>query len=505
MQFVGTTVRPEDTDVDLLCVPVLRDGDQFSDLPGLDQATGGEIGRARAAGEFRSKVYEIFVTPVTGSGAGWKARRIALVGVGRAAEVDAERIRRVAAICGYLGRRHTAASVGVVLRAGLSGPMAAQHVTDGLSAAELEMAFYKTDADPPRPYPGRFVIVAPGETQAAIDAAVKRGRIIGEAANFARTLAHEPANVLPPRVFAERVSEAATSAGLSVEVLDENRIQALNMRLLLSVSQGSAEPPRLVVLRHTPAGGAAKPDIALVGQGVTFDTGGISIKPSDGMERMKGDMSGGAAVAAAMTAIARLGSKKHVIALIPMVENMPGGKASRPGDVVKGASGKAVEIINTDAEGRLILADALWYARELGAARIVDVATLTGAIMVALGRTTSGLFGQPVTWVNAVAAAASRAGDRFWPMPIYEEARDQIRSEIADIVNSAGRYGGAVTAAAFLREFVGDTPWAHLDIAGTAWAESKEPYQPKGSTGVAVRLLTELGMTAGEPVPGSAG
>ena len=503
MQFVGSTARPEDTDVDLLCVPVLRDGDQFNDLPGLDAATGGEIGRARTAGEFRSKAYEIFVTPVTG--AGWKAKRIALVGAGRQNDVDAERIRRVAAICGYLGRRHTAGSLGVVLRAALSGPAAAQHVTDGLSAAELEMAFYKTDADPPRPYPGRFVIVAPGEPQAALDNAIRRGRIIGEAVNFTRTLAHEPANVLPPRVFAERVFEAARTAGLGVEILDEHRIQALQMRLLLSVSQGSAEPPRLVILRHAPPGGSSTPEIALVGKGVTFDTGGISIKPSDGMERMKGDMSGGAAVAGAMTAIARLGSKRHVIALIPMVENMPGSRASRPGDVVRGASGKAVEIINTDAEGRLILADALWYARELGAARIVDVATLTGAIMVALGRTTSGLFGQPRAWVDAVAAAAARAGDRFWPMPIYEEARDQIRSDIADIVNSAGRYGGAVTAAAFLREFVGDTPWAHLDIAGTAWAESKEPYQPKGSTGVAVRLLTELGMTAGEPARESQG
>jgi leucyl aminopeptidase len=503
MQFVGTTARPPDTDVDLLCVPVGRDHDQLTDLSGLDAATGGEINRARSSGEFRSKSYEIFVTPVIGSG--WKPRRVALVGVGRQDEVDPERIRRVAAICGYLGRRHTAASVGFVLRGAVSGPAAAQHVADGLSAAELDMAFYKSDGDPPRPYPGRFVIIGPGQRPAELDEGVRRGRIIGEAVNFTRTLAHEPANVLPPRVFADRVAEAAKSAGLAVEILDEDRIRALKMGLLLSVSQGSAEPPRLVVLRHKPAGASATPEIALVGKGVTFDTGGISIKPSDGMERMKGDMSGGAAVAGAMTAVARLGSTRHVIALIPMVENMPGGRASRPGDVVRGASGKGVEIINTDAEGRLILADALWYARELGAARIVDVATLTGAIMVALGRTTSGLFGQPKTWVDAVHTAAARAGDRFWPMPIYEEAREQIRSEIADIVNSAGRYGGAVTAAAFLREFVGDTPWAHLDIAGTAWAESKEPYQPKGSTGVAVRVLTELGMTAGEATPGSAG
>jgi len=237
--------------------------------------------------------------------------------------------------------------------------------------------------------------------------------------------------------------------------------------------------------------------LGLVGKGITFDTGGISIKPADGMERMKDDMAGGAAVAGAMLALARLKSPYKVIAVIPLAENMVGGRASRPGDVVRGASGKTVEIINTDAEGRLILGDALWYARQLGVTHMVDVATLTGACMIALGRHVSALFGQPRSWVDTVDRAALDAGDRVWPMPIYEEAKDQIRSEIADMINSAGRPGGAVTAAAFLREFVEDTPWAHLDIAGTAWAESKEPYQPKGATGVAVRTLTELGLTGG--------
>jgi leucyl aminopeptidase len=216
-------------------------------------------------------------------------------------------------------------------------------------------------------------------------------------------------------------------------------------------------------------------------------------------------MSGGAAVAAAVRALAELGAPCRVIGIIPTTENMPGGKATRPGDVLTGASGKTVEVINTDAEGRLILGDALWYARKLGATHLVDVATLTGACMVALGRTVSGLFGQPPEWVSTVESAAQRAGDRVWHMPIYEEATDQLRSEIADMVNSAGRYGGAVTAAAFLREFAGDVPWAHLDIAGPAWAETKEPYQPKGPTGVAVRALIELGMTRAGTNPGSAG
>jgi leucyl aminopeptidase len=235
-----------------------------------------------------------------------------------------------------------------------------------------------------------------------------------------------------------------------------------------------------------------------VGKGITFDTGGISIKPADGMERMKDDMAGGAAVAAAMRAIALLKGTSRVIAVIPTTENMPGGRATRPGDVLTSANGKTVEVINTDAEGRLILGDALWYAQKQGATHLVDVATLTGACVVALGRVASGLFGSPDGWVATVQAAAARAGDRVWPLPVFDDYREQLRSEIADMVNSAGRPAGAITAACFLKEFVEDRPWAHLDIAGTAWAEDRKPYQPKGATGVAVRVLTELGMTGGQ-------
>jgi leucyl aminopeptidase len=280
-------------------------------------------------------------------------------------------------------------------------------------------------------------------------------------------------------------------------VLDEHALAKLGMNLLLGVGQGSASPPRLIVLRHEPAGAPASPVIGLVGKGVTFDTGGVSIKPADGMERMKSDMSGAAAVAAAMLAVARLGGTYRTVAVIPSAENMVGGKAIRPGDVLRGANGTTVEVINTDAEGRLILGDALWYAQKLGCTHLVDVATLTGAVTVALGRHVSGLLGQPQGWVDTVSGIAADAGDRVWQLPIYEEAREQLRSDIADIINSAGRPGGTITAAAFLREFAGDVPWAHLDIAGTAWAESKESYQPKGATGVAVRTLTAVAMTGG--------
>jgi leucyl aminopeptidase len=502
-QFAGSTAPPAAAAVDLLFIPVFQQDDALTDLPGLDEATGGEVGRARSAGEFRAKLYDVFVTPVVASR--WQARRVALVGAGAPGDADPERIRRVAAACGYAARRRRAASVGFLVRGGLPSPGAAQHVADGLSAVEFDAACYRqrTDAEPAETE--RVEVIVPGGDAAAVSALVTRGRIIGECANFARALANEPGNVLTPRELASRIAAAASGAGLAVDVLGEDRIRALQMGLLLAVSQGSAEPPRVIVIRHEPPGAPEAPVLGFVGKGITFDSGGISIKPADGMERMKDDMAGGAAVAAAMIALARLQAPYRVIAVIPSSENMPGGRAMRPGDVFRGANGKTVEVINTDAEGRLILGDALWYAQELGATHLVDVATLTGACMVALGRTVSGLFGQPDSWVDVVRATARRAGDRVWHLPIYEEARDQLRSEIADMINSAGRAGGAVTAAAFLREFAGERPWAHLDIAGVAWAESKEPYQPKGATGVAVRLLTELGRTAGKPDPESAG
>ncbi|HEY7476282.1 MAG TPA: leucyl aminopeptidase [Vicinamibacterales bacterium] len=497
--FVCRSTRAEDAEVELLFVPVFEQDDRLGDVPGLDEATGGEIARARSSGEFRAKLYDVFITPVTGKG--WKARRLALVGAGDPVDADAERLRRVAATCGYVARRRSASSIGWLVRRGLDGLRAAQNAADGLTAAAFDSGVYKHAGDSAGPFPARVEIVAPGIEAGPLRDAVRRGQVIGESANFARALCNEPGNVLTPREFAARVSAMASDVGLGVEILDERQMRELGMGLLLGVAQGSAEPPRLIVLRHEPAGAPAAPVLGFVGKGITFDSGGISIKPADGMERMKDDMAGGAAVAAAMRALTLLDAPGRVLGLIPTTENMPGGRATRPGDVIRGASGKTVEVINTDAEGRLILGDALWYAQELGATHLVDIATLTGACVVALGRTVSGLFGTPEQWVDTVRTTAANAGDRLWPMPIYEEAREQLRSEIADMVNSAGRPGGAVTAAAFLREFVNDRPWAHLDIAGTAWAETAEPYQPKGATGVAVRVLTELGLTGGRPGP----
>jgi leucyl aminopeptidase len=234
--------------------------------------------------------------------------------------------------------------------------------------------------------------------------------------------------------------------------------------------------------------------LALVGKGITFDTGGISIKPSDNMDKMKDDMSGGAAVLCAMAALSRLNAPVRCIGVVPTTENMPGGRAMKPGDILTSAEGKTVEVLNTDAEGRLILGDALWYARKLGATHLVDIATLTGACVVALGKTTSGLFGRPDRWVDAVKTASDRAGDRSWPMPVFDDYKDLLKSEIADFTNTGGRAGGAISAALFIKEFVGELPWVHMDIAGTAWAEEAKPYQPKGATGVGVRTLAELAL-----------
>jgi leucyl aminopeptidase len=494
--FSGSASPIDQADVDLLFVPLFQRDETSQDLAGLDEATGGEMSRAIGSGEFSAKPYEVLVTPVRGKG--YKARRIGLVGAGKRADATPERLRRIAATCGYAARKRSVKSVGFVVRAGLDVRVAVQAAADGLSAAEFDGATYKRRDEDDGRYPGQWIVVAPGAEPSLLRDAVAHGRTIGESANAARELANEPANVLTPRVFADRVAAMSSAVGLEVEVLNEDEIRALKMGLLLGVAQGSVEPPRLIVIRHEPAGAPASPVLALVGKGITFDTGGISIKPADGMERMKDDMAGGAAVAAAMRALALLKAPFRVMAVIPTTENMPGGRATRPGDVLTSANGKTVEVINTDAEGRLILGDALWYAQRQGATHLVDVATLTGACVVALGRVASGLFGSPDAWVETVRAAATRAGDRVWALPVFDDYREQLRSEIADMVNSAGRPAGAITAACFLKEFVEDRPWAHLDIAGTAWAEERKPYQPKGATGVAVRVLTELGMTVGQ-------
>jgi leucyl aminopeptidase len=479
-------------DADLLVVPWFE-GEPADAEPGLDAATGGEIARAVASKEFQAQRYEMFFAPVTDRS--WRARRIALVGGGRRTDKLSEMIRKMASAAGLTARQKHIGRVAFAIRGDGDVAGNAQAAAEGLTLAEFSGGSYKT-CDPPPAAAQTWVIAATGAGGAdtAIASAVARGRILGECSNLARELSNEPGNTLTPSEFARRASAIASEAGVRVDVLDETRIAELGMGLLLGVARGSNEPPRVMVFHYDPPGAPQTPVLGLVGKGITFDTGGISIKPADGMERMKDDMAGGAAVVCAMRALALLKAPTRVIGVVPTTENMPGGKAIKPGDILRSAEGKTVEVINTDAEGRLILGDGLWYARQLGATHLVDVATLTGAVVVALGKLTSAVFGTPESWVNQVRKAAERGGDRVWPMPLVEEYREQLKSEIADFTNTGGRAAGSITAALFLKEFSGDLPWAHLDIAGTAWADEAAPFMPKGATGVAVRTLAHLAL-----------
>ncbi|MEO5742942.1 MAG: leucyl aminopeptidase [Vicinamibacterales bacterium] len=460
---------------------------------GWSDPTGGEIDRAIASKEFTGKLFETLVTPIVDRQ--YRARRLAAIGLGRQSEFTVDRARRVAAAIGLMARNRKIARVAFLAHGVLETAEMIQAIAEGLTLAEFDAGRYKTTGYEPFELTSLSIGVEE-PMPAAAERAAYRGRVIGEHCNMARELDNEPGNTLTPSVFAERLSEIARGGGLKVDVLDHHELERLGMGMLLGVGRGSAEPPRLVVMRYEPRGAAASPVLGLVGKGITFDTGGISIKPAADMDRMKDDMAGGAAVACAMRALAELQAPIRVIGVIPIAENMPGGRAIRPGDVLKSAAGKTVEVINTDAEGRLILGDGLWYARQLGATHLVDVATLTGAISVALGKIASGLFGTPTNFVEHVRQVAERAGDRCWPMPLFDEYKDQLRSEIADMINTGGRLGGAITAALFLKEFTGDLPWVHLDIAGTSWADENKPFMPKGPTGVGVRTLVELAFTS---------
>jgi leucyl aminopeptidase len=487
-----SAASPADIDTELLAVPIFEGEDMSAELRTLDTATGGALLRAHQSQELRGKLYEQLVTPVTN---GWRIGRVAFIGAGQRSEFTLERVRRLAAAAALSARERRVQRFAWLNRGDLPILKAVQAATEGIAISAYSADRYKSGERGAPPL-DQAVIAVSGANASELEAAINRGRILGESSNIARELSNEPSNVLTPTTFAERATEICEAAGIAVDVLDEGDIAALGMGLLLGVARGSAEPPRVIVMRHRPASAPQAPVLGLVGKGITFDTGGISIKPADGMERMKDDMAGGAAVVCAMRAIGLLKAPINVIGIVPTTENMPGGRAMKPGDVLTSASGKTVEVINTDAEGRLILGDGLWYAHKLGATHLVDVATLTGAAVVALGKVTSAIFGQPDPWVDVVRRTLEDAGDRCWPMPLYDEYGDQLRSDIADMLNTGGRPAGACTAAMFLKEFAGGLPWAHLDVAGTAWLDDPKPWMVKGASGVAVRGLAELAFTS---------
>jgi leucyl aminopeptidase len=382
-------------------------------------------------------------------------------------------------------------TIGLISRLGGDAELATGAAAEGAIMGLFEPDKYRT-VDKEERSIERLVVIESGANDEAMKRGAERGRIIGDSVNFTRDLANEPGAYMTPSDLAERARGIANEFGLSVDVLDEARMEQEGMGALLSVSHGSEEEAKLIILKYTPREGSGEDDeqlLAFVGKGITFDSGGISLKPGENMELMKYDMTGGATVLGAMRAIAQLKPSISVLGVVPASENLPSGKATKPGDVVTAMSGKTIEIINTDAEGRLVLSDAICYAKKLGAKRIIDMATLTGAVSIALGDVNTAILGTDQKLIDEVIASGRDVGEKFWQLPLDKEYTKQIKSDIADIKNVGGRKAGTITAAAFLKEFADGVSWAHLDIAGTAWGDDAKPYRSKGPTGVAVRTL----------------
>jgi leucyl aminopeptidase len=440
-----------------------------------------------ASGEATGKSFE---TTLLHRPAGLKAKRLLLLGGGKAKSFSAAELRKLAGTAVRTLKGKSIRSFAFALpERGASAADGVRAVVEGVYVGDFDPDYYKSDRKDQKI--DSVTIVARGD-QASLDQALNIGRIIGESQTFTRDLVNEPSNRMTPTIMAERAKKMAAEVGLKCEVYGADKIKELKMGAFWGVAQGSDEPPALIVMRYEPVGAPEKPHLGLVGKGITFDTGGISIKPADGMEKMKYDMAGGATMIGVMRAIALLKPKVKVTAIVCATENMPSGKAQKPGDVQIAMSGKSIEIINTDAEGRLVLADGLCYARQLGCTHIVDAATLTGAVVVALGYVNAGIFASDDQMYDRFAQANKQAGEKMWRLPLDDEYKEIIKSNIADIVNSGGRWGGAISAAMFLKEFAEDTPWIHLDIAGTAWMEEAKPWIAKGPSGIAVRSLIEF-------------
>jgi len=439
-----------------------------------------------ASGEVSGKAFETNLLHKPGS---LKAKRLLLVCGGSAKKFSSYDLRRIAGAAARTLKSRGIRGFAVVAPPSIAGDEAVRSIFEGVHVGNFDPDYYRSDRKDQKI--DEVTVLASGDA-GTLEKAAKEARIIGESQNFTRDLVNEPSNRMTPTILAERANKMCAEVGLKCEVYGADKIKELKMGAFWSVAQGSDEPPALIVMTYEPAGAPPKPVLGLVGKGITFDTGGISIKPADGMEKMKYDMAGGATMIGAMRAIALLKPKVKVIGVVCATENMPSGHAQKPGDVQIAMSGKSIEIINTDAEGRLVLADGLYYARQLGCTHLVDAATLTGAVVVALGYANAGIFANDEDMYNRFHAANAKAGEKMWRLPLDDEYKEQIRSSIADIMNSGGRWGGAVTAAMFLKEFAEDTPWIHLDIAGTAWMEDQKPWIAKGPSGIALRSLVEF-------------
>jgi len=440
-----------------------------------------------SSGEATGKMFE---TTLLHRPAGLKARRLLLLGGGKAKSFTAAELHKLAGAAVRTLKGKSIRSFAFALpENGIAADAGVRAIVEGAFVGNFDPDYYKSDRKDQKI--DAITIIAKGG-QEALEQALQAARIVGESQNFIRDLVNEPSNRMTPTMLGERARKMATEVGLKCEVHGADKLKELKMGAFWGVAQGSEEPPALIILRYEPEGAAKDVHVGLVGKGVTFDTGGISIKPADGMEKMKYDMAGGATMIGAMRAIALLKPKVKVTAIILATENMPSGKAQKPGDVQIAMSGKSIEIINTDAEGRLVLADGLCYARQLGCTHLVDAATLTGAVIVALGYVNVGVFANDDPIYERFAKASQQAGERMWRLPLDDDYKENIKSSIADIVNAGPRHGGAINAAMFLKEFAEDTPWIHLDIAGTAWMEENKPWISKGPSGVALRSLVEF-------------
>jgi leucyl aminopeptidase len=454
----------------------------------LPEATRQLLDELQKARELTGKSFEFTLLR---SPAGLAALKLLVVGAGKRDKFTGTILRQLAGAAARHLRSRGGHEFAWIL--GSTEPSAIAPVVEGVLVADYDSDIYRTEQSGDKRIDTLLLATGGEALPPGAEDALNRGRILGEAQNFTRDLVNEPSNIMTPTKLAEQATQMAARYGLECEVLGAEDIQRLKMGAFWAVAQGSqTEPAKLIILRYSPEGAPQEPVIGLIGKGITFDSGGISIKPSENMHEMKTDMAGGATMLGVMQAIAQLKPNVRVIAMVPATENMPSGNAFKPGDVLTSMSGKTIEILNTDAEGRLVLADALTYAKQLGCTVLIDAATLTGACMVALGNITTGVFGWNKEWVNRVLSAADAAGERMWQLPVDDDYREFYKSSIADLANTGGRYGGAITAAMFIGEFAGDTPWVHLDIAGTRWANDEKPFRAKGPTGHGVRTLVQL-------------
>jgi leucyl aminopeptidase len=459
----------------------------------LDQALSGALRELQRSREFEGKSHEVMLLHTQGK---IPPKRLILAGLGKKHQLGLDQIRQAMGYAVKRVRHAKAGSFTVALPSaeprGTSPIDIAQTLTEGAILGSYQFTVYRSDALPSKEVAAMTILTPQKSHLGQLSEGIRRGIATAEATVFVRDLCNHPSNVMTPSRIATEAKTVAKDTGVSLRILEQKEMERLGMGALLGVAKGSHEPPKFIILQYQGAKKKSDPPVVLVGKTITFDTGGISLKPAENMEQMKADMTGGAEVLATIRAAARLKLPLNLISILPAAENMPGGRAMRPGDVVTTLSGKTVEVQNTDAEGRLILSDGLAYATRFKPAALIDIATLTGACVVALGQFAIGMFGTDDTLKESVRTAGLRAGERVWEMPLWDEYFEQLKSDVADMRNIGGRGGGMITAALFLSKFVGDCPWVHLDIASTDWSERERAYIPKGPTGIGTRLLIQF-------------